>query len=321
MTTAAPVIQARHLSKSFGAQLAVDDVTLDVAPGEVFALLGPNGAGKTTTVRMLACLLAPSSGTAVVAGRDVAVDPDGVRERVGLLTETPGLYERLSAWENLLLFARLYGVADPQAQVERYLRLLELWDRRGEPTGTFSKGMRQKVAIARALLHEPELVFLDEPTSGLDPSAAKTVRDFLVHLKSEGRTIFLTTHNLDEAERLADRIGVMDTRLVAMDTPEALRRSLFGRHTLVRLADPDPALVDVARAVPGVAGASWHDGQLAVQLADPDRDNPALVAALVAAGGRIQAVSEDHARLEDVYLRLVGRNGADESDALKAGGA
>jgi len=300
------MIHTHGLSKRFGDRLAVDGLSLDVAAGEVFALLGPNGAGKTTTVRLLACLLAPTSGTAQVAGRDVAQDANGIRANVGLLTETPGLYERLSAWENLLLFARLYGVADPAGQVTRYLKLVDLWDRRGEPTGSFSKGMRQKVAIARSLLHEPEVVFLDEPTSGLDPAAAKAVRDFLVDLKSEGRTIFLTTHNLDEAERLADRIGVLDTHLVAMDTPEALRRRLFGRHTLVRLADTAPAWADVARAVPGVRSASWRqDGVLAVEVTDPDQDNPALVSALVAAGARVREVTEDRARLEEVYLRLV----------------
>jgi ABC-2 type transport system ATP-binding protein len=307
MSAPPPVIDARGLSKRFGPQLAVDELSLAVAPGEVFALLGPNGAGKTTTVRMLACLLKPSAGTAEVAGCDILADPDGVRTRVGLLTETPGLYERLSAWDNLLLFARLYGVPDPPAQVERYLRLLELWGRRNEATGTFSKGMRQKVAIARALLHEPAVLYLDEPTSGLDPGAARTVRDFLVDLKGQGRTILLTTHNLDEAERLADRIGVLDARLIAVDTPEALRRRLFGRHTRVRLAEPAPGLLEVARRVPGVVAADWRDGVLAAQLEDPDRDNPALVAALVAAGGLVQEVVEDRARLEDVYLQLVGR--------------
>jgi ABC-2 type transport system ATP-binding protein len=306
------MIRTTDLSKRFGDRLAVDALTLSVRAGEVFALLGPNGAGKTTTVRLLVGLLAPTSGAAEVVGRDVARDGDDVRARVGLLTETPGLYERLSARENLLLFARLYGVADPAAAVERYMRLLGLADRQGEPTGGFSKGMRQKVAIARALLHEPELVFLDEPTAGLDPAAAHAVRDFLVDLKAAGRTIFLTTHNLDEAERLADRIGVLDTRLVAMDTPEALRRRLFGRHTLVRVTAPAQELVDVARAVPGVVSAAWQDDHLMVGVTEPDRDNPALVAALVAAGAGIREGTEDRARLEDVYLRLVGHDAPDE---------
>ena len=304
------MIQTENLTKEFDGVRVVDALTFEVAPGELFALLGPNGAGKTTTVRMLACLIAPTSGRATVTGRAVQADCDEIRARVGLLTEAPGLYERLSAWQNLMIFARLYGVDQPDAQVARYLKLLGLWERRDDATGSFSKGMKQKVAIARALLHEPDLLFLDEPTSGLDPSAAKTVRDFLEALKSEGRTIFLTTHNLDEAERLADRIGVLNRHLVALDTPERLRQRLFGQRTHVRLDAPDPVLRDVAERVAGVQGARWEGETLVVELAGPAAQTPALVAALVHAGARIQAVSEERASLERVYLQLVGEEGA-----------
>jgi ABC-2 type transport system ATP-binding protein len=304
------MIHTEQLSKTFGDFTAVDRLTLDVAPGELFALLGPNGAGKTTTVRMLACLIAPSSGEAMVTGRSVRTNADEIRGRVGLLTEAPGLYERLTAWQNLMIFANLYGVERPDAQVEKYLRLVELWEQRDQPTGGFSKGMKQKIAIARALLHEPDLLFLDEPTSGLDPSAAKTVRDFLAELKQQGRTILLTTHNLDEAERLADRIGVLKHHLIAVDTPDRLRQRLFGHHTLVRLVEPDPALAEVARGVPGIKNVAWHAGTLAVEIEVPERDNPALVTALVAAGARVQAVTEERASLETIYLQLVGEEGA-----------
>ncbi|MBA3534026.1 MAG: ABC transporter ATP-binding protein [Ardenticatenales bacterium] len=303
------MIHTEKLTKQFGNFTAVEELTLDVAPGELFALLGPNGAGKTTTVRMLACLIGPTSGKATVVGRPLVEGCDEIRARVGLLTEAPGLYEQLSAWQNLLIFANLYGVEKPEAQVEKYLRLLELWDRRNEPTGGFSKGMKQKVAIARALLHEPELLFLDEPTSGLDPSAAKVVRDFLAELKQSGRTILLTTHNLDEAERLADRIGVLNRRLIALDTPEQLRRRLFGRHTLVRLAAPEPALAEIACGVAGVQKVTWNASTLVVSLNDPDVENPALIAALVGAGARIQAVTEERATLEQIYLQLIGEEG------------
>jgi ABC-2 type transport system ATP-binding protein len=300
------MIHTERLSKRFGEFVAVDDLTLDVAPGETFALLGPNGAGKTTTVRMLACLIAPTSGQATVTGRSIRVEADEIRGGVGLLTEAPGLYDRLSAWQNLMIFANLYGVEQPEARVEKYLRLVELWEHRDQATGGFSKGMKQKVAIARALLHEPELLFLDEPTSGLDPSAAKVVRDFLVELKRSGRTIFLTTHNLDEAERLADRIGVLNRHLIALDTPERLRQRLYGHRTLVRLAEAAPALAEVARGVPGVRGVTWRDSTLAVEIEEPERDNPALVAALVGAGARVQAVTEERASLEQIYLQLIG---------------
>jgi ABC-2 type transport system ATP-binding protein len=195
------MIETRNLSKRFGASMAVDGLTLSVKRGEIFALLGPNGAGKTTTVRMLACLIAPSSGEATVAGCDVTCEQDAIRARIGILTESPGLYDKLSAAQNLAFFAQLYGLSVEvrERQVKRYLTMLGLWERRSEPVGGFSKGMKQKLAIARALLHEPEVVFLDEPTSALDPEAAKIVRDFIAELKSEGRTIFLCTHNLDEA--------------------------------------------------------------------------------------------------------------------------
>ena len=208
------MIRTEALTKQFpGSQkgtaiMAVDGLTLEIKEGEAFGFLGPNGAGKTTTVRMLTCLIGPTSGRATVNGLEVGRDDTAIREQVGILTESPGMYDRLSAEKNLTIFAKLYGVKDIQGQVQKYLRLLGLWERRADEVGSFSKGMRQKLAIARALLHEPKVLFLDEPTSGLDPEAAKLVRDFIAELKTEGRTIFLCTHNLDEADRLCERIGI-----------------------------------------------------------------------------------------------------------------
>jgi ABC-2 type transport system ATP-binding protein len=300
------MIKTENLTKKFGDFAAVDNLTISVEPGELFALLGPNGSGKTTTVRMLACLIAPTSGRAEVVGRVVGQRCDEIRARVGLLTEAPGLYERLSAWQNLMIFANLYEIPEPEKQVERFLHLLDLWEHREQSTGGFSKGMKQKVAIARSLLHDPELVFLDEPTSGLDPAAAKTVRDFLEELKAAGRTIFLTTHNLDEAERLADRVGVIKHSLVALDTPEHLRNRLFGRRTRIRLHSPHPGLAQIARAVPGVSGVTWQDSTLLVDLTEPEQENPMLVTALVGAGAQVQEVTEDRVSLERIYLQLVG---------------
>ncbi|MBE3560907.1 MAG: ABC transporter ATP-binding protein, partial [Ktedonobacteraceae bacterium] len=184
-------IETEKLTRAFGDRLAVDRLSLAIPPGCVFGFLGPNGAGKTTTVRMLAALIAPSSGSAIVNGYRLGSDDTAIRRSVGILTETPGLYDRLTALQNLVFFARLYGLSSQQAakQAERYLRMLELWDRRNEAVGGFSKGMRQKLAIVRALLHEPTVLFMDEPTAGLDPEAARTVRDFIKELRSEGRTI------------------------------------------------------------------------------------------------------------------------------------
>ncbi len=309
------MIKTTGLTKRFGDNTAVDTLSLDIASGEVFGFLGPNGAGKTTTVRMLAALIGPTGGSAQVNGYDVVRQATEVRRTIGVLTETPGMYDRLSAEYNLLVYARLYGVDDPARQVQKYLTMLGLWERRKEPVGGFSKGMKQKLAIARALLHEPQTVFLDEPTAGLDPAAARTVREFIEELKTEGRTIFLTTHNLDEAERLCDRIGLMRSRLIALDTPEALRRRLFGQHVRLQIANLSEAHRGAAGALPFVREALLQDGVLLVAVDDPDRNNPALIQALVAAGAQIQYVQPSEASLEDVYMQLVGNERSPEEVA------
>jgi ABC-2 type transport system ATP-binding protein len=300
------LIQTQNLTRRFGDILAVDRLTLKVEPGEIFGFLGPNGAGKTTTIRMLAGLIAPSSGEATVAGCRLGREDSTLRRRIGVLTETPGLYDGLSAQANLSFFAELYGVPNPDAAVNHYLAWLGLSERRFEAAGTFSKGMRQKLAIARALLHEPQVVFLDEPTSGLDPEAAHLVRDFIAELRREGRTIFLCTHNLDEADRLCDRIGVFRQRLLALDTPSALRRQLFGRTVVVHLRAASPTFTDAAKALDFVQEAKDVDGRLLVTLDDPEAHNPDLIRALVASGADVQFVGELRQSLEDVYLRLVG---------------
>ncbi|MBI5879575.1 MAG: ABC transporter ATP-binding protein [Chloroflexi bacterium] len=301
------MIETRDLTRRFGAATAVESLTLSVARGEVFAFLGPNGAGKTTTVRMLACLIAPTSGEAIVAGRRVGADNDGIRAHIGILTEAPGLYERLSAAQNLAFFAQLHSLPGDRsdAQVRRYLAMLGLWERRNEPVAAFSKGMKQKLAIARALLHEPEVLFLDEPTSALDPESAKVVRDFIAELRGEGRTIFLCTHNLDEAERLADHIGVMKQRLIQVGTPEGLRRSLYGRHVVVRLRDASGAPIDALRALPGANTVNVEGSQIVIGVDNPDEMTPAIVRAVVQAGGDVLSVVEEKHSLEDVYLNLV----------------
>jgi ABC-2 type transport system ATP-binding protein len=312
------MIRTQGLSKHFPSNgspvKAVDGLSLQVNEGEVFGFLGPNGAGKTTTVRMLACLIAPTSGRAWVNNLEVGKADQQIRSQIGILTESPGLYERLDAQRNLEFFAELYGVKDARGQAEKYLRLLELWDRRDAEANTLSKGMKQKLAIARALLHEPPVLFLDEPTSALDPEAAKTVRDFIETLRGQGRTIFLCTHNLDEAERLCDRIAVFRQHLIAVDTPEALRRQLFGRQTVVQLARLDDQIVEIVRQLPFVSHVDsvredGESGQLVISLDDPPTRNPGIVQALVEGGAQIQFVTEVRHSLEDVYLSLIHNGG------------
>lgn len=302
------MIQTHHLTKTFDKFTAVENLDLSVQAGEIFAFLGPNGAGKTTTMRMLACLIAPTTGEATVAGYRVGQQDDQIRAHIGILTEAPGLYEKLNAEQNLDFFARLYGLdaAARAKQISRYLDMLGLGERRTEPVGNFSKGMKQKLAIARALLHEPQVVFFDEPTSALDPESAKVVRDFIAELKSEGRTIFLCTHNLDEADRLADRVGVFKQHLIQVDTPENLRRKLYGQRVLFRVREIGAAQMNGLRMLPFAQNVQQHDNTFSIALDDPDNMTPLVVKALVDAGAAIVEVRPERASLEEVYLDLVG---------------
>jgi ABC-2 type transport system ATP-binding protein len=257
---------------------------------------------------MLSALIAPTSGSASVAGYKLGAENEAIRRSVGILTETPGLYDRLSALENLVFFGRLYDLDALRAaqQAEHYLIDLGLWERRHEKVGGFSKGMRQKLAIARALLHEPTVVFLDEPTSGLDPEAARTVLNFVKTLRAEGRTIVLTTHILPEADELCDLIGVFQTHMIRIDSPEQLRAGLFGRGVEVRLTSEAVGYIAAARALPFVKNAIANNGSLSVELDDPDGQSPSLVQALIAAGAQIRSVEPINHSLEDVYMQLIG---------------
>jgi len=304
----ATILRAEGLTKRFGGLTAVDALDLEVREGEVFGFLGPNGAGKTTTLRLFCALIAPTSGTAEIAGARLGRDDARIRATVGILTEQPGLYERQSAAQNLRFFGALYGLPRKVAaeQTDRYLRLMGLWDRRDEAVATFSRGMKQKVAIARAAMHEPRIVFLDEPTTGLDPDAAKTVREFIGRIRDEGRTVFLCTHNLDEADRLCDRIAFFRRKVLRLDTPAGLRAELYGQATEFRLV-PRPREEDLVRvrAVDGVRSAVAEDGGIVVSSDDPLRTNPQVIRVLVAGGADVAYVTERRVPLEDVYLRIV----------------
>jgi len=300
-----PVIEAHDLSKKFGQRLAVDGLSLQVDEGEVLGFLGPNGAGKTTTIRLLSGIIAPSSGSAIVAGLRPDREPEKLHEVVGLLTESAGFYERLTARRNLEYFAGFYAGIDAGLQVEKYLRLTGLWDRQRDKVGVFSKGMKQRLALARALLHEPKVLFLDEPTAGLDPEAAQEVRQMIKKLSSEGRTIFLSTHNLSEAEYLCHRIAVIRTRLLALDTPSDLRQRLFRRRVVVQLETVPPAILETTRRLVFVEEIAAEGERLLVDLLDPDKNRPELVKCIVEAGGRVLGVSEEQHSLEEVYLSLM----------------
>lgn len=285
--------------------VAVNNLSLEVQHGEVFGFLGPNGAGKTTTVRMLTGLIRPTSGGAQVAGFELGKNDTDIRRNVGILTESPGMYERLSAEKNLAIFANLYDVPDVDKAVNKYLSMLGLWERRHDAVGSFSKGMRQKLAVARALLHEPQVLFFDEPTTGLDPEAALVVRDFILEFKKQGRTIFMTTHNLDEAEKLCDRVGIFKQSLLALDSPANLRQKLFGRKVVFHLGGVNPQWLSLINAVDGVSSVEQLENKLVVALASPEKTNPLITRLLVEQGADIQFIGEVRQSLEQVYLEML----------------
>jgi ABC-2 type transport system ATP-binding protein len=307
------VIAARHLSRRFGARSAVEDVTFDVKAGEIFGLLGPNGAGKTTTLRMIAGLIAPTSGEASVANVPLTSRTiDRVRQHVGFLTEAPGLWERLSVQTNLLTYARLHQVHDPAATVASALERFGLADRAESMAGELSKGLKQRVALARTLLHNPPVVLLDEPTSGLDPHSARLVRDMVLELRQRGHAVIISTHNLDEAERVADRVGVLRRRFLAVATPGELRHRLFGTRVRVTIASDAAPFVAVALEAGAEDVTVTSHNTLTFALEDIDVGTPAIVRALVFAGAPILSVRADDRPLEEVYLALVEDDSAGE---------
>jgi len=301
------VIVATGLTRRFGLRTVVNDVTFEVGRGEIVALLGPNGAGKTTTLRMLAGLIAPTSGTVAIDGMQLTrATGSTLRSRIGFLTEAPGLWDRLTVRENLRIYAGLYGLANVERTIDRALETFELTGRASAQTAELSKGTRQKVALARALLHEPAILLLDEPTSGLDPEVTRSVRTLLEERRAAGCSILVSTHNLDEAERLADRVAVLHERLLALDRPAALRQRLTTGRLIVRVAGDPSAYIDATRrALPDLVDVGVDGAALALRLVDPERQTPRLVAALVAAGAAVLEVRPEMPALEDVYHQLM----------------
>jgi ABC-2 type transport system ATP-binding protein len=302
------VIAATRLTRRFGSRTVVNDITFAVSRSEIVALLGPNGAGKTTTLRMLAGLIAPTSGSVTIDGVQLTkATGTSLRSRIGFLTEAPGLWDRLTVRENLRIYAGLYGLAHAERAIDRALEMFELIECASARAAELSKGMRQKVALARALLHDPVILLLDEPSSGLDPEVMRMVRRLLEERRAAGCSILVSTHNLDEAERLADRVAVLHERLLAIDRPSALRQRLTTGRLIVRVSgDPSSYLQTVRALGTGVTAVAIEGAALVLRVPDLDRQTPALVAALVAAGARILEVRAEIPALEDVYLHLVG---------------
>ena len=303
------MIEAENLTKKFGEFTAVDNLTLNVKEGEVFGFLGPNGAGKTTTMRMLCCLISKTSGGARIAGYDVNDPEDSleIRKIIGLLPENMGLYDDLSAYDNLDFYGKLYECPETQRKenIEHFLKMLELWDKRDLLAGTFSKGMKQKLAIARTLIHDPQILFLDEPTANLDPESSKTVRDFILQLKKEkNATIFLNTHNLDEAQRICDKIGIFNTKLRATGTPQELEEAVWGNKTVVELEQVTDKILEALDKL-SIKNIIIDNNKLTIDVENPEKENPFIVNAIVGAGGQVQYVNRLSPTLEDAYLKFV----------------
>jgi ABC-2 type transport system ATP-binding protein len=296
------MISGSHLTRRFGSRTAVDDLTIAIGSGEIVALLGPNGAGKTTTLRMLAGLIAPTSGSVSIDGIQLTrTTGTTLRARIGFLTEAPGLWDRLTVRENLTTYARLYGLAKPERATDQMLEMFAMADSAATRAAELSKGMRQKVALGRALMHEPRILLLDEPTGGLDPEITRSVRALLAERRAAGCSILVSTHNLDEAERIADRVAVLHQRLLALDAPAALRQRLDTSRVVVRVeGDPHGAMAAARTFDPDAT----VDGP-ALNVRIHERETPTLIAALVAQGTRILEVRQETPALEDVYLQLM----------------
>lgn len=301
------MIEAVDLTKEFGEFTAVRDVCLSVPEGEVLALLGPNGAGKTTTVRMLGSILSPTRGWAKIAGFDTITDAQSVRQVVGLLTEFPGLYLRMKGLDYLRFFGELQGMPRDiiRSRSEQLLKRFELWDAHDKQVGKYSKGMKQKLTLVRAMLHDPQVLFLDEPTSAMDPHSAKLVRDAIADLRHERRTIVLCTHNLAEAEQLADRIAIVRRgQIIAQGTPVELKQQLLGDPLMeLRLAGPMNGLVTYLQDRVNVVthGENW----VRYTVSNPSQFNPALLSELAQQSTPVVTLSEISRSLEEVYLQIV----------------
>ena len=300
-----PLVEIKNLGKKFGEKYAIKDLTFSINRGEIFGLIGPNGAGKTTTIRILCCLISPTEGSARIGNMDVSdqKETQKIRKIIGYVPDNVGLYEQLSAYENLLFYGKLYDYPERELEtnIEKYLRIVDLWDERNKPVGTYSKGMKQKVA----LVHEPSLLILDEPTANLDPESSKNIRDLILDLKKEGRTILFNTHNLDEAQRICDRVGILNTTIRAIDTPNNLKEK-YGSEKLivVRIDGVVESIIDLLKNS-GFSVLINNGNDLTIESTGNNDENQAIIDVVNKAGGKIKSINEVTSSLQDVYIRLV----------------
>lgn len=306
------MIQLSSLTKRYGRTIGVEKLDLEIPESKIFALLGPNGSGKTTTLRLMSGLISPSGGTVLIDGLDIRKRENltNIHQQIGILPETPGHYESLSAYRNLEFYGRMYGMSEHliRERVTELMREFELWNEREKPVATFSKGMKQKLAIIRAIMHDPKYVFLDEPVSGLDPEASHFVREYMKKMRSDGKTVILSTHDLDDADRLSDTVAVIRNKLLVADNPQALKKKMFKRTVVFHLQFAGNLNLKEIEALPFVESSSLKDNKLVLDLESPEENNPSIVELLVKDGIKIQFIGEIRRSLEDVYLTIVEKS-------------
>ncbi len=301
------MISVENLTKKFGDITAVDNISFNIEEGQIFGFLGPNGAGKTTTIRMLSTLIKPTNGKINIDGRDASRDGDYIRSIIGILTETPGMYEKISAYENLNYFSGFYNLEEKRRKdnIKRFMDMFDLWERRNDLVKTYSKGMKQKLALARALIHEPKILFLDEPTAALDPESAYMVRKFIEDLKNEKTTVFLCTHNLEEASNLSDVVCIIKSKIVRISTLEELQQYEKGSRLEIVLNDNAERFLKVIKSIPEITSYEINGERINLTLQNPRKVNPVIIRLLVEAGAGIVYFNEIKASLEEIYLDLI----------------
>jgi len=301
------MIHVENLTKKFGSIIAVDNISFDVQESKIFGFLGPNGAGKTTTLRMLSTLIQPTNGHIVINDHDCQKDGEYIRSIIGLLTETPGMYEKISAYENLNYFSGFYGIDEQKrkANIERFLKMFDLWDRKDSLVSTFSKGMKQKLALARALVHEPKILFLDEPTAALDPESAHMVRTFIESLKNERTTVFLCTHNLEEASNLSDIVCIIKSKIIKISTLDELQKNKKGKKIEIVFKENAQKYIDLLKTFKEIASLEVKENKALFALESPEILNPKIIKLLVDNGSEIVYFNEIKASLEEIYLDLI----------------
>ena len=308
-STQTPAIEIRHLQKVFGKFIAINDLSLTVNQGEIFGLLGPNGSGKTTTINMISGLTDPTAGTIHVFGHDIAKDPRSVRAILGAVPQETALYEELSAWRNMTFHAELYGVPrhERDQRITRLLELVQLLDRKDSRVGTFSGGMKRRIALARALLHDPQLIYLDEPTLGVDVQSRRALWNYILDLKQQGKTVLITTNYLEEASILCDRLAIIDHgSLIALDTPSDLKQKFGGSVIdLTTKQTLSASLMGQLRAIPGITSVT-QDGPIINITVAGERSVTSQVLNLVAAESELDAITQREPNLEEIFLKLTG---------------